>query len=180
MHAATKHICDPDKVYKARFLALGTLGMWSEFSEVTKNFKGPDASEKYHISWADWGGLHCLKNTVASGRDLTALGRCGMRVDFSEHLMETLDLGSAEVLYQDALAAHYGNLVVQIIQLRAGSNLYYTSYYPMKLALLLSPRTRAAGIEYFKNDVAAWQASANFQYPKVKKSEMSTSSTALS
>ena len=95
--------------------------------------------------------MKCLTDTVA-------LSRCGFTVHFPTTVIASESWRSPRVRYQDYQATMLMRLVTNLISNRVGSHLVHTHSYPAKLALSLNPETKAAALEEFGHDLAAWQA----------------------
>jgi hypothetical protein len=158
-----KLVADSDVIGGIRLIAHGSRAIYTYFSRVERELKGPQACAAFSQEWASWGWLAPLKQTLKKREDTQELRRCGFVVTFPSSTVNGLTRNSPQVVYQDSLAKTFCCFTFGIASEISGHMLWWSAYYPGKFALLLSsdPMQVKQAMADFKDDCDAyWFAKA--------------------
>ncbi len=161
--AVAKVIADRDVVAGVRSLAHGSRRIYTYFSKVQRELKGPEACAAFSQEWASWGWLAPLKETLQQREDLIELSRCGVTTVFPSAYVKSMTTSSPEVVYQDSLARTFGLFTEAIVEEISGHMLWWSAYYPGKFALMgmADHKTVKQAMRDFHDDCQAyWAAKA--------------------
>ena len=155
LHAVCKLMCSEDFLANARMLGFCATSEWAAFNAMVDQCKGPDATMKVYIKWAQNSWLDPLAETVQVSQDLQALSKIGFITDVvARHLRD-----DSLKAWQDALACTLGTPILNIIRERSGSMAWHTSGIAA-LAPILSdePAEVKKAMALLRSQVLAWEA----------------------
>ena len=149
---------DINFVNAARMLCLATLAECHADHHYRKHVLSKEQTVDFWADYATGSWLSQLREAVKTTQDLVALERCGFIT--SPAAATNLDLESAEVAIQDALAQQYLSLLGSVLRHRGSSLEWHTSCFPGVLAGLLhkDPTKQQQALTAFKAGVesVAW------------------------
>lgn len=161
--AVAKLTADSDVIGGIRLLAHGSRCIYTYFSRVQRDLKGPKSCAAFSQEWASWGWLEPLKQTLMQREAATELRRGGFTVVFPSSYIRSLCVESPEVVYQDSLAKTFGSFTMAIVSEISGHMLWWSAYYPGMFALMQSSDHRVVklAMSQFHDDCKAyWAAKA--------------------
>jgi hypothetical protein len=159
LHACTQLICDPDIITGFRLLHLGGRAVHANFTSKIENLKGPKSTLEFIHAQSQCAWLDVCKDTFRTRRDVTALGRCGLVVDFPASRVVGVGIASPAVIADDALAGGFGRYTHQLVSNMVGSSMLYSEEYPCKFGGLLQDCTTQSTLKEIELDVKSfWKA----------------------
>ena len=159
--AVTKLVADDEIVAAIRLLALGSRAIYTYFSKVQRELKGPAACAAFSLEWASWKWLQPLKETLQKREDVEQLRRSGFIVSFPRAVTKGVTSKSAVVVQQDSLAHTLGVFTMNIVCEISGHMTWWTSQYPGKFALMASTDigiVKQAMDDFYDDCNAYWKA----------------------
>jgi hypothetical protein len=159
LHACTQLICDPDIITGFRLLHLGGRAVHENFTSKIEKLKGPTSTLEFIHAQSQMAWLEVCKDTFRTRGDMTALGRCGLVVDFPASRVTGVSLDSPAVRADDALAGGFGRYTHQLVSNMIGSSMLYSEEYPCKFGGLLQECTSQSTLKEIEMDLRSfWKA----------------------
>eukprot|EP00913_Durusdinium_trenchii_P031666 g29652.t2 len=146
-HVMTKFICVQDNKDTARMVYLILRPEALRCSKMLKELRSDDMTLSYFSKWAHWWWMDTATEHLKCMSDLAGLQRVGFNMDVL-HVAKTEE---SEVAWQDSLAGQMGRMLLHLLRVRAGSQLFHTNGFGATAGLVhLEDSCRAGSLKFFQ------------------------------